>query len=49
MGCCKRKLLWLFITLQQDVSKVSLYNLGYICILLESFIYSEPNGVIFPL
>ena len=25
-------------TLQQDVSKVSLYNLGYICTLLESLI-----------
>ena len=34
-------------TLQQDVSKVSLYNLGYMCTLLESLFYSESNGVIF--
>ena len=36
-----------FMTLQQDVSKVSLYNLGYICTLLESLLYSESDGVIF--
>ena len=47
MRCCKRRLLRLFMTLQQqDVSKVSLYNLGYICTLLESLFYSELNGVI---
>ena len=34
-------------TLQQNVSKVSLYNLGYICTLLESQFYSESNGIIF--
>ena len=46
MRCCKRRLLRPFMTLQQDVSKVSLYNLGYICTLLESLFYSELNGVI---
>ena len=33
--------------LQQDVSKVSLYNLRYICTFLKSLFYSELNGVIF--
>ena len=36
-----------FLTLQQDVGKVSLYNLGYICTFLKLLFYSELNGVIF--
>ena len=40
----KRGLLHPFMTLQQDVSKVSPYNLGYI---LELLFYSESNNVIF--
>ena len=35
-----------FMTLQQDISKVSLYNLGYICTLLESPFHSELNSFI---
>ena len=35
----------ILITLQQDVSKVSLYNLGYSCTLLESLFNSELNGI----
>ena len=44
-GCCKRRLLSPFLTLQQDVHKVSLYNLGYICTFLKSLFYSESNGI----
>ena len=33
-------------TLQQDVSKVSSYNLGYTCTLLESPFHSESNSAI---
>ena len=33
--------------IQQDVSKVSLYNLGYICILLKPLFHFESNGAIF--
>ena len=47
MSCCKRRLLRPFLTLQQDVRKVSLYILGYICTFLKSLFYSESNGVIF--
>ena len=47
MSCCKRRLLRPFMTLHQDASEVSLYNLGYICTLLESLFYSESNGAIF--
>ena len=36
-------------TLQQDVSKVSAYNLGYICTLLELLCHSESNGSILTL
>ena len=35
-----------FLTLQQNVGKVSLYNLGYICTSLKTLFYSESNGVI---
>ena len=45
-GCCKQRFLRPFMTLQQDVSKVSLYNLVYICTLLELLFYSELNGVL---
>ena len=47
MSCCKRRLLRPFLTLQQDVRKVSLYILGYIGTFLKSLFYSESNGVIF--
>ena len=36
-----------FLTLQQDVCKISLYILGHICTFLKSLFYSESNGVIF--
>ena len=42
----KHTLLLLFMTLQLDVSKVSFYNLGYICTLLELLYHSESIGVI---
>ena len=43
-SCCKRQLLRSFL---QDVHKVSLYNLGYICTFVKMLFYSESNGVIF--
>ena len=48
-SCCKPQLLCPFLTLQQDVRKVSLYILGYICIFLKLLFYSKSNGVIFNL
>ena len=47
MSCCKQQLMHSFMILQQDVSKVSLYNLRYIYTFLKSLFYSESNGVIF--
>ena len=47
MSCCKRRLLRPFLTLQQDVRKVSLYILEHIGTFLKSLFYSESNGVIF--
>ena len=44
MSYRKRRLLCLFMTLQQDASKVSFIILD---ILLELLFYSESNGVIF--
>ena len=44
-GYCKRQFLHQLMTLQQDVSKVSLYNLGYICTLLELLFHSVSNDV----
>ena len=46
-SCCKRQLLHPFLTLQQDVCKVGVYNLGYICTFFKTLFYSESNGVIF--
>ena len=46
-GHCKQQILHPFRTLQQDVSKVSLYNLGYNCALLELPFHSELKGIIF--
>ena len=46
-GCCKRRFLRPFLTLQQDVLKVSLYILGHIYAFLKALFYSELNGVIF--
>ena len=45
---CKRRLLRPFMTLQQNVSKVSLIIWDiFVATLLESLIYSESNGYIF--
>ena len=48
-SCCKQRLLRPFMTLQQDISEVGFYNLGYIyalpCIRIP--FYSESNSVIF--
>ena len=46
-SCCKQQLLHPFLTLQQDVRKVSLYNLEYICTFFKLLFYSELNGIIF--
>ena len=46
-SCCKQRLLHPFMTLQQDDSKVSVYDLEYICTVLELLFYSESNDVIF--
>ena len=48
-SCCKQQLLHPFLTLQQDVRKVSLYNLEYICTFFKLLFYSELNGIIFQL